>query len=103
MITEMMTVNHILRMWPEARPVFGIFGIDREVDGSCFLDELCWWRGLDVQVLVAALRRVEHRQVSDHTMPQPVGIIGGGVFVRQSGRGNVHAAGVEAPAQDAGR
>ena len=57
MITETMTVNHILRIRPEARAVFRAFKIDCEADGSCFLDELCWWRGLDVAVVLEALRQ----------------------------------------------
>lgn len=59
MITETMTVNHVVRMWPEARAVFRAFKIDCEADGILCLDELCWWRGLDVAVLLEALRQVQ--------------------------------------------
>lgn len=59
MITETMTVNAIMRTWPEARVVFRAFQIDCEADGSGFLDELCWWRGLDVAVVIDALRHVQ--------------------------------------------
>ena len=56
-ITETMTVNHVVRMWPEARAVFRAFKIDCEADGILCLDELCWWRGLDVAVVLEALRQ----------------------------------------------
>ena len=55
--TETMTVNHILRMWPEARAVLGRFKLGCEADGILCLDELCWWRGLDVAVVLEALRQ----------------------------------------------
>ena len=63
MITETMTVNHILRMWPEARAVLGRLKIDCEADGILCLDELCWWRGLDVEALLEALRQVQRASV----------------------------------------
>jgi len=87
MITETMTVNAILRTWPEAQAVFVVFKIDCKADGSCFLDELCWRRGLDLHVLLAALHRVEHRQVVDRTTPQPVCTMGGGAYGRESEKG----------------
>ena len=87
MITETMTVNAILKTWPEAHAVFRAFKIDCEADGSCFLDELCWWRGLDLHVLLAALRRVEHRQVVDRAMPQPARAMGGGGLWQRERKG----------------
>lgn len=57
MITEALTVNHIVRMFPETGVVFRAFKIDCEADGISCLDELCWWRGLDVAVVLEALRQ----------------------------------------------
>ncbi len=57
MITEAMTVNALLKVYPWAGLVFRTFKIDWEVDGSYSLDELCWWRGIDLNALVAALRQ----------------------------------------------
>ena len=57
MITERMTVNYVVRVHPGAQAIFLAFNIDRTVDGDCFLDELCWWRGLDVAVVLEALRQ----------------------------------------------
>jgi len=62
-ITETMTVNHILRMWPEARAVLGRFKIDCGADGILCLDELCWWRGLDVEAILRALQQAQHTAV----------------------------------------
>lgn len=62
-ITETMTVNHILRMWPEARAVLGRFKIGCEADGILCLDELCWWRGLDVEAILQALQQAQHTAV----------------------------------------
>lgn len=84
MITETMTVNAILRAWPEARAVFRLFEIDCGADGSDFLDELCWWRGLDVAALLRALQQAQHTAVEagkpqeldgqdGHLLPEPRG------------------------------
>jgi hypothetical protein len=102
-ITETMTVNAILRTWPEARMVFRAFAIDCDADGSCFLDELCWWRGLDLHALVAALRQLERYQADERTMPQPAYTGGGGVYAKGSGRKPQHVARLEEPAENAGR
>ena len=57
MITEAMTVNALLKLYPWAGLVFRTFKIDWEVDGSDYLDELCWRRGIDLNALLAALRQ----------------------------------------------
>ena len=71
MITEIMTVNHIVRMWPEARTVFMRFKIDCEADGISCLDELAWWRGINLNTLLEALRQVEQARL-EPVEPQEV-------------------------------
>jgi len=63
MITERMTVNYVVRAHPGAQAIFQTFNIDWTVDGDCFLDELCWWRGLDVEAILRALQQVQHTAV----------------------------------------
>jgi len=68
MITEAMTVNSILRAWPEARAVFRLFEIDCEADGILCLDELAWWRGIDLAVFLEALREGPYRELNCEAM-----------------------------------
>ena len=56
MITEAMTVNSIVKIHPEARAIFQRFKIDCGTDGISSLDELCWWRGIEVEGLLQALQ-----------------------------------------------
>lgn len=57
--TEEMTVNHVLRVHPEAREVFRTFQVDCDADGFHCLDELYWRRGIDVAALLRALNQAE--------------------------------------------
>jgi len=63
MTTETMTVNGVVRCQPDVQPIFKTFWIDWTVDGDCFLDELCWWRGLDVEAILRALQQARHTAV----------------------------------------
>ena len=56
-ITPEMTVNHVLRVRPEARAIFERFQVDWEVDGHHCLDELYWRRGVDGEALLQALNQ----------------------------------------------
>ena len=51
-ITEAMTVNSIVKIHPEVRAIFQRFKIDCGTDGISCLDELCWWRGIEVEGLL---------------------------------------------------
>mgnify|MGYP001603036910 FL=1 len=57
LITETMTVNHILRIHPKARGIFLAFKVDGEGDGLHCLDELYWRRGIDVAALLRQLNQ----------------------------------------------
>ena len=57
LITETMTVNHILRLHPKVRGIFRAFKVDCECDGLHGLDELYWRRGLDVAALLRQLNQ----------------------------------------------
>ena len=57
LITETMTVNHVLYMHPQAWEIFQAFKIDPAYDGLHCLDELYWRRGIDVAALLRALNR----------------------------------------------
>jgi iron-sulfur cluster repair protein YtfE (RIC family) len=54
-MTQAMTVNHVLKVHPKAREIFRQFHIDPESDGCHCLDELRWRRGIDVEQLLSAL------------------------------------------------
>jgi len=56
-ITETMTVNHVLHVHPQTREVFRAFKVNWEADGCHCLDELCWRRGVDVAALLRELNR----------------------------------------------
>ena len=58
-ITEAMTVNHVLKTHPRAREIFQAFQIDCDADGLHCLDELYWRRGIDVQTLLHVLNKSE--------------------------------------------
>jgi len=57
LITEAMTVNHILHVHPKARGIFRAFKVDCECDGLHCLDELYWRRGIDVAALLRRLNQ----------------------------------------------
>jgi iron-sulfur cluster repair protein YtfE (RIC family) len=57
LITETMTVNHILHLHPKARGIFRAFKVDCECDGLHCLDELYWRRGIDVTALLRQLNQ----------------------------------------------
>ena len=54
-ITQEMTVNHVLRAHPHARPTLESFGVECGEDGCCCLDELYWKRGVELDDLLRAL------------------------------------------------
>lgn len=54
-VTDQMTVNHVLKVVPQARDVFSRFGVETTRDGCHCLDELAWRRGVDVNALLDAL------------------------------------------------
>ena len=56
-ITQEMTVNHVLRAHPDTRAIFEAFHVDCEMDGLSCLDELYWRRGADLQALLQALNQ----------------------------------------------
>ena len=56
MITEAMSVNNIVKTHPEAQAIFQRFRIDCGTDGISYLDELCWWRGIEVEGLLQTLQ-----------------------------------------------
>lgn len=57
MIARTMTVNHMVKTHPHTQAVFQAFKIDWVAEGDYFLDELCWYRGIKIEALLAALRQ----------------------------------------------
>ena len=58
MITEDMTVNHILRFHPAALAVLRRFRLDADWAGTEPLEQAAWYRGIRVEEIVGALNRV---------------------------------------------
>ena len=54
-IIPTMTVNHVLKVHPNARPILEAFHVHCETDGLDCLDELEWYRGIDVAALLEVL------------------------------------------------
>lgn len=57
LITEAMTVNHVLKVHPKAREIFEAFKVDCDADGCHCLEELYWRRGIDVKALLDTLNQ----------------------------------------------
>ena len=64
LITESMTVNHVLKIHPRAQEIFRTFQVDVEADGCHCLDELYWRRGVDAAALLDALNYPEAEPIS---------------------------------------
>ena len=62
LITEDMTINRVLHLYPTARNVFKAFQVDCEVEGLHGLDELHWRRGVDVSALLRVLNQAVNEQ-----------------------------------------
>jgi iron-sulfur cluster repair protein YtfE (RIC family) len=58
MITEGMTVNHILRFHPAALAVLRRFHLDADWAGTEPLEQAAWYRAVHVEEIVEALNRV---------------------------------------------
>lgn len=69
LITETMTVNHVLKVHSKARNIFQTFHVDCEVEGCHCLDELYWRRGIDVTGLLRVLNgtAMEQECATSHT------------------------------------
>lgn len=58
MITEDMTVNHILHEHPEAHSILRRFHLDTDWAGPEPLEQAAWYRGVHVEEIVEALNRI---------------------------------------------
>ncbi len=57
-ITELMTVNYILRCYPRTRAVFDQLYVDPSAEGTDCLDEVAWRRGVAASSLIDRLSRI---------------------------------------------
>lgn len=69
MITEGMSANAIMRMYPETARVFTRHGICCGVDAYECLDELAWRHGLDIAQLLPELRAAAQAPEPDTLVP----------------------------------
>lgn len=56
-ISETMSVNEILRRYPQTEPVFDRLRVDRLREGYESVDELAWGHGMDVSQVIEQLRQ----------------------------------------------
>jgi hypothetical protein len=56
-IVASMSVNAVLRRYPQTEPVFERFQVNRWREGSETLEELAWWHGVDVSRVLDELLR----------------------------------------------
>ena len=59
-LSETMTINRVLRDYPETKPVFSRFFINSHVEGCDFLDEVAWRHGMESRELLDHLERMIH-------------------------------------------
>lgn len=59
-VDETMTVNRIIRMFPQTKRVFECHCVDCSREGADFLDEVAWRHAVPVKDLLHELRRATH-------------------------------------------
>lgn len=74
LITEQMSANAVMKVFPATRAVFEKYGIRCGCNGCDCLDELAWRRGLEPHALVEELRRATEAPQQEETLSEAVAV-----------------------------